>query len=356
MPARARLLPALVVLCVAVACARSEPGPLLRIERLTPTSEPLAQAQPATGAAIPGTIPPPALPASMSPTGARPTASPTAKPGAIQGEGRYAPPAFVTPAASTRASSGREDAALVRVIEEALGEDKDGASVVVKRLTDGATASWNPDRVHYAASLYKLTVLYEAFRQRKLGTLSFERTVPVTGAYLDQDLGTLARLERAPNGDLAIAEAVRGMVSLSDNTSATILLDLLGHRNIDATMQALGLTATSVNTTELPTTAADMARVMEAVVRGEGLDAGSAQEMLAMLLAQETRAGIPRGVPSGVAVGNKTGTWPGSTHDVAVVLAPSGAYVIAVLTDGSWDWNPITRVSRAVYEYWNSAR
>jgi beta-lactamase class A len=246
---------------------------------------------------------------------------------------------------------GKDDPELKRVIEQALGDDKDGASVVVKRLTDGTMARWNADRVYYAASLYKLAVLYEAFRQRKLGTLSFERAVPVTEAYVAQDLGTLTRLPRTPEGGLAIGEAVRGMVTLSDNTSATILLDVLGHRNIDATLQALGLTSTSVNTTDLPTTAADMARLMEAIVRGEGLDAQSAQEMLALLLAQETRAGIPRGIPQGVQVGNKTGTWPGATHDVAVVLAPTGPYVIAVLTEGSWAWNPITRVSQAVYQY-----
>jgi beta-lactamase class A len=350
------LLALLPLLAVTSACVR-EPEPLLRIERvLTPTSEPLAQAAPTGTAAAPPVSAPLAITPAPSVTPTTPGSTPSATATSNRSEGRYTPPAYVTPAPSLRPGSGREDAELVRVIEEALGDDKDGASVVVKRLTDGATAHWNADRVHYAASLYKLTVLYEAFRQRKLGALSFEKAVPVTGAYLDQDLGTINRLPRTPEGDLEIGVAVRGMVALSDNTSATILLDLLGHRNIDATMRALGLTSTSVNTTELPTSALDMARVMEAIVRGEGLDPQAAQEMLAMLLAQETRSGIPRGIPAGVRTGNKTGTWPGATHDVAVVLAPTGAYVIAVLTDGSWAWDPITRVSRAVYEYWNIGR
>ena len=62
-----------------------------------------------------------------------------------------------------------------------------------------------------------------------------------------------------------------------------------------------------------------------------------------------TRFGIPQLLPPPIAVGNKTGTWPSATHDVAFVDAPGGAYVIAVLSDRGWVWEPIARVSRAVY-------
>ncbi|MER3419947.1 MAG: hypothetical protein C4290_05215, partial [Chloroflexota bacterium] len=197
----------------------------------------------------------------------------------------------------------------------------------------------------------KLAVLYEAYRQRELGLLDFTRTVPVAEVYVQEDLGTLASVPRQPNGELRVADAVRAMITLSDNTSATILLDLLDHRNIDATLAALGLRATSVNTRDLPTTAMDMARLMAAIVGGEGLSAASAQEMVTLLLAQQTRLGIPRGVPADVPVGNKTGSWDGALHDVAVVYAPGGPFVIAVLTDGSRGWEVIGRVAAAVYWY-----
>jgi beta-lactamase class A len=257
----------------------------------------------------------------------------------------------VPTAAARPFSPGQEDPGLLAAIQEALGEDAASVSVAVRRLSDGLSASWQAERIFYAASLYKLAVLYEAYRQRELGLLDFERAVPVTDVYAREDLGTLASVPRLPNGDLRIADAVRAMITVSDNTSATILLDLLGHRNIDATLAALGLRATSVNTRELPTTAADMARLMAAIERGEGLSAASAQEMVNLLLAQQARAGIPRGVPAGVPVGNKTGTWSGALHDVAVVYAPTGPFVIAVLTDGSGGWEVVARVAAAVYQY-----
>ncbi|MFN8558983.1 MAG: serine hydrolase [Dehalococcoidia bacterium] len=235
----------------------------------------------------------------------------------------------------------------------ALGPQADSVSVVSRRLTDGATARLNADEVYYAASLYKLEVLYEAFRQRQRRALDFDRAVEVSGRYAAEDLGTIGRLSLGPDGQVTVREALRAMVTFSDNTSAALLLDVLGHRNIDATMGALGLSASSVNTTELPTTAADMARLMEAIVRGEGLDAADAREMASLLLGQEHRFGIPRGVPAGVAVGNKWGSLDGYVHDVAFVIEPNAPYVLAVLTRGG-GWDLIARVSRTVNDYWRA--
>jgi beta-lactamase class A len=343
---RTLLLAAALALATGVASCRGpaggrEPRAAVRIERLTPTPFP-AEERPLPPAATPGVPPSPA-----AATGT-PAAPVERRPAPV----RLAPP-VVPPASPGRPLPGREDPLLVAAIARALGEDADRAGVVVKRLTDGVTAHWNADRVYYAASLYKLEVLYEAYRQRAVGALDFDAVRPLDERYLAEDLGTAVRLPLTPDGSLTVRQAVAAMVTYSDNTSATLLLDLLGHRNIDATMAALGLTVSSVNTTELPTTATDMARVMEAIVRGEGLDATAAQEMVALLLAQENRAGIPRGVPAGVAVGNKWGGWDGYVHDVAIVLAPGGAYVIAVLTDGT-GWDAIARVSRAVYDYFAS--
>lgn len=208
----------------------------------------------------------------------------------------------------------------------------------------------NPDREYYAASLFKLALLYEAERQRSVGALDFDEMIQVSGEDLAEDLGTAGSLELDESGMIPVRAAVHAMVTRSDNTSAVAMLRTLGGATVDRTLAALGLQNTSVNTRDLPTTAADVARLMEAIVRGEGVDPAWREDMLALLLRQETRSGIPSLLPSDVAVGNKTGTWPGATHDVAFVDAPGGLYVIAVLSDRGWEWEPIARVSRAVYD------
>lgn len=334
MQSRARQILSVAVLVSVLACALAAVG--------------LIQRDAGASVIIEHAVPAPALVSAILPLPANAGAS-TFQPAPSTSDDEQ--PRFEAPVPLTAPVAPQEDGGLLAAIRAALGGDAADASVVVRRLSDGVTAVWNPDRVYYAASTYKLEVLYEAYRRRLAGDLNFDREQPLEERFIDEDLGTLDLVPRGPHGGLVIDDAVRAMVTLSDNTSATLLLDLLGGRAIDTTMRRLGLTDSSVNTEALPTTAADMARLMEAIVRGDGLDRAATGEMTALLLAQETRAGIPRAVPSGVPVGNKTGTWEGATHDVAVVFAPSGTYVIAVLTDNAWDWDPIVRVSRAVYAY-----
>ena len=257
---------------------------------------------------------------------------------------------LLPPAPQASVPAEMDDPVLLEAMAAALGTDRDHYSIVVRRLHDGRGAALNADREFYAASLFKLALLYEAERQRSAGLLDFDRAIQVTEADLAQDLGTIGSLGLSADRMLPVRAAVHAMVTRSDNTSAVALLRLLGAANVDRTLAALGLLDTSVNTHELPTTAADMALLMEAIVRGNGIDPAWREDMIGLLLRQETRHGIPRLLPSRVRAGNKTGTWPGATHDVAFVDAPAGLYVIAVLSDRGWDWDPIARVSRAIYD------
>ena len=242
------------------------------------------------------------------------------------------------------------DARLAAAIHEALGAEGEHYGVVMKRLGDGRGASLNADREFYAASTFKLAVLLEAERRLSAGTLKLDDRLQLTNEDTTEDLGTLGDLDLAPDGSLSIRAALEAMVTVSDNSTAVALMHLFGAGNIDATLAEVGLQHTSVNTRDLPTTAGDMALLMEAIVSGKGLSEPARRDARDLLLRQETRDGIPAGLPKGVNVGNKTGTWEGATHDVAFVEAPSGTYVIAVLSDRDWDWPPIRRVSKAVFD------
>jgi beta-lactamase class A len=94
-----------------------------------------------------------------------------------------------------------------------------------------------------------------------------------------------------------------------------------------------------------------MALLMEAIVTARGIGAAERAYGMELLEGQLTRGGIPAGLPAEVTSGNKTGTWDNATHDVAYVDAPGGMYVIVVFTDQGWAWDPIARVSAAVYAY-----
>ena len=301
--------------------------------------DPVESAAPVTSDASTPTAATTARPRENTPTAA-PTATPTRPP--------FTAVAPVQPFG--RSVTLIDDPELREAIEDALGDAREDFSVVVVRPWDGRSALVDADREFYAASLFKLAILYEAGLRLSRGELYLDDLLEISEEELEQDLGTLENQERDEDGNLTILNALEAMVTVSDNSSAVALLHLFGGHNVDATLRGLGIETTSVNTRELPTTARDMARIMDAIVAGEGLDPASHELLLGMLSRQTVRSGIPRGLPDEVDSGNKTGTWEDITHDVAYVEAETGTYIIAVLSETDRDWDAIRDVSEAVYE------
>ena len=244
---------------------------------------------------------------------------------------------------------------LIRAIQDVLDAEAGGAtvSVVAMRLVDGRTVSIEGDRVFYAASLFKLAVLYEALRLLSAGEIELADRVQISAAEFAEDLGTGGSLNLDANGGITISDALEAMVTRSDNVTAIALQHHFGGAQIDATLAGLGLTATSVSVPALPTTAGDMARLMAAVVSGQGLSEEAWALGRDLLIRQEMRDATLAGLPPGVTAGAKWGAWSddgGAGHDVAFVEAPSGTYVLAVLTNQPWAWPLIADISRAVYD------
>ena len=244
------------------------------------------------------------------------------------------------------------DSGLHAAVESALAGREGVYSVVVHNLANGRYAELNADPVYYAASLYKLEVLIEAYRQRDAGELDFSRLLTLEKKYIELDLKTLELLEILENDQVTVHDAVRAMTIISDTPTASLLQDTLNPVRIDQTLASLGLTATESANRNLPTTARDMARLLTAIAAGQGgVAGGSRAEMLSLLLQEGFRSGSVGGVPAGTPVAHKTGSYTDATHDVALVWSPAGPYVIAVLTNRSYDWEPIREVSRVVWEY-----
>jgi beta-lactamase class A len=247
-----------------------------------------------------------------------------------------------------------EDPALDALIRTTLSGYDGSYSVVVHNLSDGRYAALNEGQVYYAASLFKLALLLEAYRQRDAGEIDFSQVLTLDEKYAAYDLGTLDFLELEVGDTITLADAIRAMIIVSDTPTAVMVQDVVNPWRVDQTLRSLGINDMSVTTTELPTTARDMALLMEAVAAGEGVTSESRSEMLALLLQEWVRGGIPSGVPANSAVAHKTGNLTGACHDVALVWGPGGPYVIAVLSDRSWDWEGTAAVSRAVWDYFTA--
>jgi beta-lactamase class A len=149
---------------------------------------------------------------------------------------------------------------------------------------------------------------------------------------------------------MTVADLCDAALTVSDNTAANLLLDLLGGPAVvTAFVRALGDPTTRFDRTEPDlnvstgpaderdtTTPAAMVGIICTVTLGDGLQAADRDRLTTWLVANTTGdAAIRAGVPAGWVVGDKTGTGAqGERNDVGIVLPPDRApLVLAVCTD-----------------------
>jgi beta-lactamase class A len=248
-------------------------------------------------------------------------------------------------------ATAHSDAALTSAVQAAIAGAPGRTSVVVHNLQDGRYAAVNENEVYYAASLFKLGILLEAYRQRDAGTLDFSKQLTLEQKYVDLDLGTLEELGLKAGDLITVADAARAMVVVSDTPTAVLLQDTVGCTKADQTLVNLGITRTEFCNRELPATAADMTTLLEAVASGSGVSDASRLEMISLLSKEYYRQGVFAGVPAGTFIAHKTGHYPTATHDVALVWGPSGPYVITVMTDQPSNWSIVAALSSAVWNH-----
>lgn len=305
---------------------------------------PTATKKPTSGPILVSTPAPQAIATGVSgPSGRiQPQGTPTPVATRIVGS-RYVPP---TPPYNP--PPFRLDISLESQIRKSLGENVANYGVVVKRLSDGGGVTINADREFYAASLFKVLVMFEVFKQRESKLLGFDESLTFTPPYVEYALGDW----RWPLwSQVSVRELQEAMITESDNVAAIMLHDRVGGYNIIADYKSIGLKHTDITTDTMPTSAGDMAMWLEMIARGKAVNEKSSQGMIDLLARQKINDRLPALLPTGIKVAHKTGNWDNATHDVGVVYAPRGAYVIAVLSDKAGQTKGVAELSRLVYEY-----
>ncbi len=190
---------------------------------------------------------------------------------------------------------------------------------------------FNPDTPVQAASVIKLFIMAEAFRQREAGLFDFDTPVTVTEENHLPSCGALTYM-RAPV-TLPWGDLVTLMIILSDNTATNMLIDQLGIDNINATIDSLKLRGTRLRRklwqSELSrqgiqntVCAADTERFFHLLLREELVSPAASREMLKILLNQRLNGKMPFYLHSqGIRCAHKTGEDDGITHDTGIIFA-----------------------------------
>ena len=231
-----------------------------------------------------------------------------------------------------------------------LADDADSYAFLIKDLESGRGAAHNTDRVFYAASVFKLFVMYEVFIQQSQNRVAWDGELVVTPYY---DSFALAPRRTELCQVLSVAEAMHLMLAISDNAAAVLLQDLVGSSAVNSSLETLGIKTSGLFEDGLPLTAADVALLLEAIARGAAVSRDASTDMLQLMSREELDNGLEAGIPAGenVVVAHKTGNWSDATHDAGVVFAPFGPYLFVVLSDTNHETRLIKALSTAAYDY-----
>jgi beta-lactamase class A len=232
-------------------------------------------------------------------------------------------------------------------------------------------AAYNANVSFPSASTIKMVIMLTAFKAADRDPAAMHERITFHSSDLIGGSDYMAP-NAADGQSFTVAQLIVPMIQVSDNTAANMLISHFGFGRINAVTRGAGMYNTQLRRHFLDTTAvlrhmdnrttpADMAHLlfeMERAVREEVptvASIASCRRMIDIMLGQTDRDTIPRGVPRGVPVANKTGEVSRSRSDVAIV-EPYGdsPYVLAVYTNGldapEDAYDGIAQISKIIYK------
>ncbi len=234
------------------------------------------------------------------------------------------------------------------------------ASYWFETLEDGKVECFNEHMPMHAASVMKLAVMVEYFRQLKEEGLDRNETVTVTKADHMPSCGALTYLHDGVA--LTLHDLCVAMIIHSDNTATNMLMRRVGMDKVNKTMRELGMEEILIERflfdhrpemkgKKNTVTAYAVARLYRMLYRGELISPEASREMIDILLDQRLNGKIPFFLESytDLPIAHKTGEDGGVTHDTALILGKKPFILIflgnevdvpqyeRLMQDGAWE-------------------
>ena len=229
---------------------------------------------------------------------------------------------------------------------ERLQEEYSGFfSLDVRRLDAEGSFALREREILPTASVLKLFVLCELFRQAEAGEIDLEAPITWKPEFHRGGDGVLRTM--VPGQQLSVHNMAVLMIIVSDNTATATLVDLVGAENVTRTMKSWGLTDTNIqqglrggpNAAEMKhpvSTAHDLCSLMTRVYHQEVLSPDSCDEIIRILRAQRCNDMLPRYIPVGedwgeaeTWIANKTG-YGACRVEVGIVKAEEVTFSLAM--------------------------
>jgi len=204
----------------------------------------------------------------------------------------------------------------------------------------GRRIHWRADERFAMCSTFKVALVAAVLARIDRGTLAPDRMLAFDPAHL---LGASRTTAQHPDGHISVSDACEGAISVSDNTAANALLELIGgppvvtayFRSLGDKVSRLDRIETELNSNiegdVRDTTSPDaMVHTLQALLLGNVLKESS-RTLLTQWMQNEQngRSRARAGLPATWRVANKPGTSTnGAVNDIAVTWPPQGEPVV----------------------------
>ena len=255
----------------------------------------------------------------------------------------------VTPAYSQSTLSNSIADAIQPLIKNYQGD----VTVAVYHFESDTHWSIRGDVVMPTASLIKLPVMVEAYRQVAAGKVKLDQRIELRKEDMVQGSGILTN-HFSPRTSLSLRDTIRLMIVYSDNTATNLVVDAIGLPATTVAMKELGYPETQLNAKVFrrdlsiapersekyglgSTTALDMVRLVTRLKRGELASSESTEAMLDHLVHCDDKSRFPLLLPAKVKVAHKTGSVTRVRTDAGLLMGPGCTIALCVLTDNNKD-------------------
>jgi len=265
-----------------------------------------------------------------------------------------------------------------RVIDT-LAAQKGFFAVAFKDLSTGRELLINEHENFHAASTMKTPVMIEVYKQAAKKKFSLKDSLTVNNEFKSIVDGSPFSLDSADDSEFELYKQVGQkktvydlmyqMIIASSNFATNMMIELVGAKNVTASMRGLGAKDIHVlrgvedqkaydkgliNTV----TAYDLMLIFEQIAKGKVVNRKACSEMINILLDQKFNDIIPAKLPPTVKVAHKTGWITGLHHDSGIVFLPDGRkYILVLLSkkleDEKAAVNAMASVSEMIYKYLN---
>lgn len=206
-------------------------------------------------------------------------------------------------------------------------------SLYYENLSTGERFGFHEEEPMMAASMIKLFILAEAYRQMEAGLLDKNRLITVRRQECVPSCGALTYMHDGLR--VTVEDLYTLMIILSDNSATNYMINILGEEAIRTGIRSLGFRCTELNRRMFDReksekgiqnyiTAEETGRLLACMARGELVSPEASADMVRILKDQRLNGKFPfylHALPGHVEIAHKTGEDTGITHDGGIIFA-----------------------------------